>query len=1433
MKKEIGQEKQHFFEKKMTAGVLNMKFMKKTKNKVNDFKDRQRSKDIADNVINKFDPKGVSEISAKYKSIEESGGQGQGIVYICEDSYTKLQDLNFGRFSFQSCNPEVEKLMKYYDNQKKGIIEEEDYEHMEQKDVSDGAFVETMGSSGLRKKFGAFEKKKEKNARKSDPGIEWLKKSQIALTTDFIAIAHIKKFVILKPNGKQGTITGLICLAEIGFTDDLHYIRSIYLIPVAGLGASDKSICLWTCLVVGLASGEALFFTEKGDLIYMEKVSKLPIKKIDFGTSLVEGSQELTFLCKNRLVIFEGMGLLKALTAARSLIAKKEKTVEEISNDLSVPFHVIYLELGLYSEDFQITRPNKPALFDTLVTASYSREAENAVLTNTNLPYYSTYLTTSPNHIAVFNWWDKDSERSLVQEGINYLKDAVKQSVASYIPSFGIRSYLGFGGEDKKKKKHAKDGDFTYSYSNISMQDHGRKGERVFMAPEPWKYALICDNLARISLVDTKSAKIVRMWKGYREAKCAFIQNFGFIDTKNDRIKSKALFVAIYLPRRAIIEVWPLKRGPRVAAFNAHKTGRLLPIQNQMLCLDSTLSFYYYTKLAAYFSPNGDVNILGVPFSMAVSRENDGNAHDDCVIRQIKYLVKPHLLEHEKWLELVEKLRFPLNVKMVYDKLVHDDKHDVSLKILVTEKLLEKSGDDILKNHLESFLVYLKAFVLIEERMKLAEVEGEEGVNSLVKIHLPIEMEEEIREVFKLSLLNVKKEASNSLPLSSYLKILATSTLSFQSKHEDHQLVLEFGRFLFYPALSGRMTFKELLTMSNNLFTDPFVLIQIYTTYFVSESNTLNELNTVSYGLPIFLRLMSQVPNCQQLSLGIFVDEAIQSTFVARNAMSLTILFIFYASRPTHVFKENTGEEETTTGEEDEICPEEETFEDVDLNQEILYLNLKQLVLLTWLSILPHTQPVFLRLIRRKNLSFYREWIGMWLSQFHDGPAAILTAFTDESDIIEHVKPNQLDPVPGHLIYDSMSLLAIDKNLWELPLRRVFNSFKLSITPSILFADVAWESASRWSKEKQRNISKLFACINSIRILRFYPEIVHGIGFMIWDNFVKTPLQLLFTLMNELGEMPDEERLIEIVGVSELEVGEFVGCVMNLLELIQIAINQTDSSNRPVFVYEEFYQRFFDMGRVGKDRIQKDTLLEICVAKKPANYHLVMHHIHLVQVMYLQLELRILSRPRFMFDNAGYMAMFQSFHSHPLLPMENVDAFVRKKRQDFMEEAVGCVALEEDEYANKFWPIILGVSRDWDLDIDMLRTKEIVICYKHNEDDKGSRNMTGVANCHLLVKQLLPIVAFRIKCILEVRKDIDSLVKYQLIKLRTASAYIETLSVDEMENKVYDPRKIERLANRLLNIWKNLPLRHSISDFESVRHLLSSFIEIVSMIHDV
>lgn len=144
---------------RLSRGVLDMKFMQRTKVKVAKEADDEQSRALYSNELNE-------------KMLNSTSN------FIVEPSYSICEGLIDGRLSFRGMNPELERLMELEQAEKEGKMRPE-----QPKDVTDKEMVETYyanqapaASKTMNKKFST---KNEFHKRKShDNNPKWQKKAQ-------------------------------------------------------------------------------------------------------------------------------------------------------------------------------------------------------------------------------------------------------------------------------------------------------------------------------------------------------------------------------------------------------------------------------------------------------------------------------------------------------------------------------------------------------------------------------------------------------------------------------------------------------------------------------------------------------------------------------------------------------------------------------------------------------------------------------------------------------------------------------------------------------------------------------------------------------------------------------------------------------------------------------------------------------------------------------------------------------------------------------------------------------------------------------------------------------------------------------------------------------------------------------------------------------
>lgn len=178
-----------------------------------------------------------------------------------------------------------------------------------------------------------------------------------------------------------------------------------------------------------------------------------------------------------------------------------------------------------------------------------------------------------------------------------------------------------------------------------AFSDDHRVTLRVWLSARN-RLAAISDSLGRIILVDCSQNIILRIWKGYRDAQCSFMQVDEKLSKNTHKQKRKhTTFLAIYSPRRSTVDVWCVERGKKLASFPAGPHGQLIQQFGHASSgsdgVASTKSSQSAPTTAFYLNPS-DLSIkeLTIPFHYALDTSSSKKSKDLHIINQIKVAIK-------------------------------------------------------------------------------------------------------------------------------------------------------------------------------------------------------------------------------------------------------------------------------------------------------------------------------------------------------------------------------------------------------------------------------------------------------------------------------------------------------------------------------------------------------------------------------------------------------------------------------------------------------------------------------------------------------------------------------------------------------------------------------------------------------------------------
>ena len=395
-----------------------------------------------------------------------------------------------------------------------------------------------------------------------------------------------------------------------------------------GGNPGDGEPILMEVFAVGFTSGFLRIYSQNGLLLLEQLLHEEPVRKIRCFTNChaLGTNPRVPASDQESVLLLYGSAVACVSGSALAACCKWGLEAGEIGANFSGLEHRKWrFEDAREVNDVAYLGVVVPSLFDHLQDACVLGGFEQRVrgvtapeeqfLAGGATPMFGFYLINDQNSLNM-------------TEIVAEVATRVKSAVSARITSAG--GWLGFGQheqgnmgakEDPKKKQPRILRAVGLSLgSNIS--DAPRKITSLSLAPRG-VLAVATDNFGRVLLLDARRKVISRLWKGYRDAQC------GWIQCREEGQGREGLFLAIYAPKRGILEIWPAQSGSRVGAFTIGKGARLLHTAHGILGLGQlihqqrrvgNLSECYTAPLASTFvlHSSGVVREIMVPFHLTL-----------------------------------------------------------------------------------------------------------------------------------------------------------------------------------------------------------------------------------------------------------------------------------------------------------------------------------------------------------------------------------------------------------------------------------------------------------------------------------------------------------------------------------------------------------------------------------------------------------------------------------------------------------------------------------------------------------------------------------------------------------------------------------------------------------------------------------------------
>ncbi|MCL7035255.1 hypothetical protein MKW94_023627 [Papaver nudicaule] len=356
-------------------------------------------------------------------------------------------------------------------------------------------------------------------------------------------------------------------------------------------------------LAIGTSNGYLEIYSLKGDLIHEQmvhpgRILRLRVRATKSLLSEDASSEELCVVMPGVIARFDGSDLWKMLQkwsqeSHSQFWDQKTQNREDPGNSYGRIAHQLW-NVGKYGScaDASITGLMPPPLMEV-------QSSER---------FYCAVTIGEDTVISAYRL-SEDRNRSLVGAILSKVVPVVFSTISSF------SSMIWSSKKPSPRKSEVKPQSFARASVLTCLKDHPRKGEKLTLSPGG-SLAAITDSLGRILLLDTQALVVVRVWKGYRDACCLFMEmQVG----KNKASSSSAYYeysksdyclcLAIHAPRKGIIEVWQMRIGPRLFTIQCAKGSRILQPTPRFISSSSYSSSYFPLEV---FLLNGDSGRLSV-----------------------------------------------------------------------------------------------------------------------------------------------------------------------------------------------------------------------------------------------------------------------------------------------------------------------------------------------------------------------------------------------------------------------------------------------------------------------------------------------------------------------------------------------------------------------------------------------------------------------------------------------------------------------------------------------------------------------------------------------------------------------------------------------------------------------------------------------------
>ncbi|CAG5866197.1 unnamed protein product [Menidia menidia] len=1287
----------------------------------------------------------------------------------------------------------------------------------------------------------------------------WLQDCVVSLSpcSDLLVVARDQRAAFLSAkwrtdDGGREEMTLAVSWTGILSVEEGECISSAICIPLASQKRSSTGRPDWTCIVVGFTSGYVRFYTESGVLLLAQLLHEDPVLKLKCRTyeiprhpGVTEQHEELSILYPGALVTIDGFSLFQSLRACRNQVARAAAA----GSDVVPPPPLAYKKWGLQEMDAIVDHSSVGVMtlcvFDQMKNASILGGFHASV--KGSPPAMSQYVTVGTGPYTGFYYAVEGSSQPLLSH--------VAMAVASKLTSALFSAASGWLGWNKNKneeeapqKQKPKVEPATPLGIRFGLPDSRRHGESICLSPCN-TLAGVTDDFGRVTLLDLARGISIRMWKGYRDAQLGWLQ---VQEERGDREFSPsaslprrhALFLIIYAPRRGILEVWAMQRGPRVGAFTVGKHCRLLYAGYRLMGVNSVTSqgWQLHTQQVCLLEPStGALRTVSIPFHLALSDKKSERARDMHLVKRLTALLKsrdmdPAPLESEAKSTLLE-IKHPAIKKQALDSLLSNKNIPVScltnIMCALNDTLKDQASDEedgSLQQICSSQLKLLQLYSDVQQLQSAADHDS--GPESEALEGLEEELARVAPVLERYAQLNTKPSVSFAqdspdlpLPVQAFLSQMECTEdgevkVIRKSETEWNQL----GNFMFWGCLCGRSPLQRVCQTLQQAGISPQQLLSLLLSVWLQRekevvqnpSEPVRRLHTLLVTLGDMKGAVEDSWDTQAISPW---WQQVRSTCVQSHNAAAALLAALVAHRATKA--------SITSRADGKLQSEWETVS-LELEQWIVCVRqLEDMLVLQTLLLVPSTQgtpggaaaQISIKTLLDGGTGGIADSVSKWVFRQNMAPERLKEILHKKEADNSEDKQEQRD---GDQRSEEGNPTSTDRTA-EL-LVAVCERFPHSLSPDLLFAHCCWEYVVQWNKDPEEGRHLSWA-VEHLKLISS-PHIQLGICTMMWSTFIVKRFSAAAFLMEKVGKAPKDRLCRRDVGMGDKAMTSFLGCCVQLLQILMEVDSAMEEVPAPELSVEEVW--------TGADG--PASIAELALEQRGVHYPLVQHHCLLASILHAAMSFSIKVKPLGLFDSKGKNAFFRDLTTIQLMPSGDMDPGLISMRKEFLAQVLtGWVQAIDEPSSSASAPSpgplpSAGPKADWwpsmclelgsllQVSPDLLRRHLVCELYNQGLDPRAEEAMLEVEDKDVLGSQLLVLTGQRLSYSLLHSQSQTQTAMELLARLPpTLCTWLKAMDPSELRCPLVPLPQTSRLVGRLIEI---LPENHA--QYSLALHLLEA-----------